>query len=1466
MADISKHYVIGIGASAGGLDALQKVFDNIDKGLNSSFIIVQHLSPNFESLMSELLSKHTHLDIYTAKSGMAIKPNTIYLNPKEKNLVVEDGKLKLLERPKNHGLNFPIDLFFHSLGKEFKEQAIGVVLSGTGTDGSRGIKTIKETGGIIMVQDPETAQFNGMPNAAMDTDLVDFMLSPKEISKEIHRIIVTKERFNELDYDGLSEDHMFKILLNHIRKGKGIDFHAYKKNTLIRRLAKRFLATKNKNLSEYFDYIQKNEDEVQLLKSEFLIGVTSFFRNKEAYEILRTEVIPNMFTGEPDPEKPIRIWVAACSTGEEAYSLAILIHEHLRKIGKNYRFKIFATDVDPRAIEKASQGVYSRNSMAEISEEILGKYFNVVGEKYEIVKSVRDNLVFSVHNLLKDPPFIRVDLVTCRNFLIYIENEAQERVLAMFQFALKLHGYLFLGNSETLGPVEKYFDTLNKKWRIYQNISSEKVIPGSIRDQNYRYKALKNKISDLPELQSIRPKRVSAESNFTKYIVDREVKSSLFIDKQNQILYLSGMFEDLVQVRAGVTSLSLENLKYKSLITLIKTSLQKLVEDELTALKISGVKFDKDKDPVDLQFEVVDTLYLSNIYYIEILKSGISEASKIKEVRLEDLTESAKNQIEFLESSLQKSQYELQNVVEEMETSNEELQASNEELMASNEELQSTNEELQSVNEELYTVNTELQFKNRELSELNNDINNLLNSNNIATLFLDKDLCIRKYTPSIGRHFKLQEKDIGRPIEIFASSFNDSDQKTFTSNIKQALNSFKVSEFEIQDIYGNWFLCRTNPFITNNKIINGVVATLTDISKLKNTQADLMDWKNELSSVIDNSPIGISTLNIEGEFLNVNPAFEDFTGQSKLKLNGSHLKEIIHPDSQDAFKEKFEKLIAGKINTYSGQLKFLKGGNKFAWGALTLTFNKKTEGNNNHLIAMVMDTDEIRKKQELIELNESRLRLLFESMSEGFIHAKAVNSNNWVIIDVNNNIELFTGIDRSNLMGKKSAELKNIALFNHEKFLKACFNSANTLQKNSLEIYLPKGKQWVSANIFAPKKGEFAVTLSDITESKKADKAIKVAIEKAERSDRLKSAFLANLSHEIRTPMNSIIGFTHLLKQNNIPDEKRSKYVEIINQQGQILLGLINDLVDISKIEANEIQLMLTTFNLAKVFDQTIEAQRNNFAHKQDLVFKLKVHKSLESKVVEADKNRLVQILNNLLSNAGKFTDSGHIELSCEPISESMLEIQVKDSGIGIPEFEQENIFKRFYQVENQSLATGTGLGLAITKGLVEALGGKIRLESSPGKGSIFNIKLPIKYSKTKTNNGSLVDLTKLKSKLKGKTILIGEDEEDNFILLEQILKQFDVNILHAVDGSEAISLFKANKVDLVLMDIKLPVLNGIDATKAIRSLNAVVPILAQTSYALENERERITKAGCNMVIPKPIEQEVLFKALNEYT
>jgi two-component system CheB/CheR fusion protein len=870
--------IVGIGASAGGLEALELFFDAMPATRDFAFVVIQHLSPDYKSLMGELLAKHTSMEIFHAEDGMEITPGSIYLIPRKKNMTVYKRKLFLTDQ--EHGLNLPIDIFFQSLAEDAGERAIGIVLSGTGSDGTRGVRAIKEAGGLVIVQDEDDAKFDGMPRSAISTGIVDFVLPAGKIPQELQDFVAGNVRLvsngNDARFNGASS--ITKIFML-IKRKTGVDLSFYKETTILRRLERRMGINQIHDVQRYIQFLEESPAEITTLFKEILIGVTRFFRDQQAFDILQQQVIPEIFNGKESTEQ-IRVWVGGCSTGEEAYSIAILLAEYAEKHYLHNDIKIFATDIDKDAIEFASHGLYPESIAADASPHRLARYFVRKGESYQIAPAIREMVVFAYHNIFKDPPFRRIDLISCRNMLIYLQPVLQKKVLSNFHFSLNSGGYLFLGSSETVGDLGKYFQTVDSRWKIFSCKGESRPSDLSLvpPDTNWRERTE----ATVRPAESVGRGHRTSEPVYEQ-LVERYLPPTVIVDENKEVVHTFGDLAPYLTVPSGKMDLGLLKMVRKELAVPVGTALQTSIrEDRIVAYDDVALPED-DGATVVLKVSVYPLKggYNAHFYAVVLDDQGGARRDGGVPAHHFDIEESVRNRMNDLESELLYTKENLQATIEELETSNEELQATNEELLSSNEELQSTNEELQSVNEELITVNSEYQKKIDELSELNDDMDNLLSGSAVGTIFLDGNMVIRKYSPPVAKQISIIKSDIGRPLGDLSHNLVYDD---LLLDVDGVMKQGKPRELEVQSRDGEWFLVKIQPYESEHEKTSGIVLSLIDITERKIAEQALLRQHELMMRVLDSNPSAILMLDHRGLIIYANRPGQELLGYDADKL------------------------------------------------------------------------------------------------------------------------------------------------------------------------------------------------------------------------------------------------------------------------------------------------------------------------------------------------------------------------------------------------------------------------------------------------------------------------------------------------------------------------------------------------------------------------------------------------------
>ncbi|MFO7794540.1 MAG: CheR family methyltransferase [Promethearchaeati archaeon] len=844
--DIDQFPVVGIGASAGGLDAFKKLFSNIPKKHDIAYILVQHLDPNHESTLDEILRKFTSLNVIQINETQKIEPNTIYVISPNHRLSIEDSKIKVEGFTTSRSQRMPIDFLFRSMAREFGEKSIGILLSGTGTDGTLGLREIKGVNGMAIAQDPKTAEYENMPKNAIDNLKIDFILSPEKIPEKIieyidsyYKKLKIRQDFGEMDIrEGLNK--IFELIHNKT----GHLFSVYKENMILRRIKKRMVLNQIQKFNEYVDYLEKNTKELENLFHEFLIGVTNFFRDENAFDALKKNIIPKLFDIHSQDDL-IRIWVPGCSTGEEAYSIAILLMEYMKTHEKSCKVQIFATDIDSNAIETARRGRFLDNITADVSKERLDEFFTSDGNLHKIKKKIRNMIIFAEQNVLSDPPYSNVDLISCRNFLIYLKQEIQEKLLNIFHYALNQNGYLLLGKSESIMEAKRLFIEIDRSNKIFKY----KQTPDAYKDNYNIFPPLFDysisKIPDYQDLSSKKPESLNYQEIVKTQLLEHYNPPSILINQDKDILYIYGKTGKFLEPAEGRASVNIINMARKGLKIKLSTAIRKAtVTGEEIELNNVGVKSNGEKNFVNLVIRPIkEPESMKGLLLVIFEPLDIDLVDIPKEKLSEEIDTVSKVRIMQLEHELSQTKQYLQSTIEELETKNEELKSTNEELQSSNEELRSTNEELQtskeelqSLNEELTTVNNELQEKNQELKKTNDDLRNLINSTDIGTIFLDSDLKIKRYTPTATDIYNLIDSDIGRPISDIASTLQ---YHKISEDATKVLEELESIEKDLETKDNKWYRMRINLYRTEDNIIDGTVITFYNITERKNAEQAL---------------------------------------------------------------------------------------------------------------------------------------------------------------------------------------------------------------------------------------------------------------------------------------------------------------------------------------------------------------------------------------------------------------------------------------------------------------------------------------------------------------------------------------------------------------------------------------------------------------------------------------------------
>ena len=919
--------IVCLGASAGGLAAFEAFFMGMAaySSPGMAFILVQHLSPDHKSMLAEIIRRFTKMEVFEIEDGMPVKLDCIYIIPPERDLFLTMGILRLTEPLTNRHKRLPIDFFFRSLAEDQGKNAVGIILSGTGSDGTQGLRIIKGEGGMVIAQSPDSAEYDGMPSSAIATGMVDFILPPADMPAKIHAYVNSAIKTLSLVQDEPNElsDIIFQEIFALLRAHTGHDFSQYKPGTISRRIERRMAVHQISSLEIYVKHLQRDKGEISLLFRDLLIGVTSFFRDPEFFDQLSRKAIPGLFAEKPFGSM-IRVWVPGCSTGEEAYSVAILLQEYMDASKLNFNLQVFATDIDSHVIAVARSGTYPSNIVADVSPERLKRFFVPSHDNgtYRICKAIRDLLIFSEQDLVKDPPFSKLDLISCRNLLIYMSSELQKKLIPLFHYALNPDGILFLGSSETIGEFGEIFVSIDRKAKLYQRKEDFKGISRitSIRFQPNHI--LKN-ITAMPTnrkqaVQKKVPLREFAEQALLQHVDT----TGILVDKRGDIIYLHGHTSKFLELSPGesginnILKMALPGLRNELSIALHKAA----VTNE--TVKNNGIRINSGDSSILINLKISPVLNPessekvkslpqpteSHLYLVLLEES--SDFNAIvgdQQVITQNLPADADAHINALKEELRAKKEYLQSTNEELETSNEELKSSYEEMQSINEELQSTNEELetskeelQSINEELSTVNAELQNKVSELSQSNNDMNNLLAGTGIGTVFIDQHLRILRYTPAVTHIINLIPGDIGRPIAHVVSNLTG--YHDMAKDAEAVLETLVSKEVEVQTSGGTWYIMRILPYRTLENVIEGAVITFVEITEIKRASEKQLESDTDLrrlGAIIKDANDALMVFDLSGRIMAWNPAAIRIYGWSEQEALLLNLTDLSPMDTRE---------------------------------------------------------------------------------------------------------------------------------------------------------------------------------------------------------------------------------------------------------------------------------------------------------------------------------------------------------------------------------------------------------------------------------------------------------------------------------------------------------------------------------------------------------------------------------------
>lgn len=1356
--------VVGIGASAGGLEAFNAFIEALPEDSGMAFILVQHLDPEHQSQLPEILQRNTKIPVKEIRDKMEVKPNHIYVIPSNKTLSFQKKEMVLDTREKRNDLSpyQPINSFLTSLANIYGSYAIGVILSGTGSDGTKGLKAIKDHGGITFAQDKESAAYPAMPENASEAEVVDFEMSPDKIPDKILEVAETINKFGFDTHQGeelisdqdseikkkspkdtekpvkkekesstsKKESEIFQQILALLRIRKETDFTYYKQTTIRRRILRRVALTNKQTLKEYLQYLRNTTKEQDLLYQDLLIPVTNFFRDKEIFDNLSNTVFPKILENK-GTDKSIRIWIAGCSTGEEVYSIAISLLEYLKDSSKkdgiqNYKIQIFGTDISEIAISKARRGIYKANEIEGISNEILETYFTKTDGSYHVHKDLRELCVFSLHNFLKDPPFGKMDFMSCRNVLIYLQPYLQKKALINFHYALNPGGLLLLGKSETISSASEFFTVAERDDKLF-----------SRKDKTSRYKPSPSNAPSEEDLEShTEPASENKQTNFQKtaddLILRKYSPSGVVVNEAMDIVYFRGNTSKFLEQYSGKPTHNLLKMAKMGLSFELRNILHK-VKKELTDEGSNNPSVIKRSIPVETngqQFIVsLEAMLLPNLveaYYLILFHDDGFEPEASQTIKSTENSKDAR--IRQLEQELSHAREDMRSITEDQEATNEELQSANEELQSSKEELQSLNEELetskeelQSTNEELITLNDELVNNNKRLTVSKNYSQDIVSTLREPLVVLNKHLKVKSANDAFYKKFHLDESEIeGTTIfDLENKGWNIPELKNLLKEILPKHSSFYNYEIT-HDFPG---LGQRTMLLNGREIIREeggeklILLVFGDITDKRLTEKNLEKSEIKFKLLVDSISQLIWISNAKGDIEFFNPQWEHYTGiNCGESIKDGMWEEAIHPEDLKEFKDQFNKCIdTGKSFTKETRLES-KDGN-YNWYLAKAMPYYNTDGEIMKWFGSFTNIEVQKQAERTLRKSEEHFRQLAELIPDKITKSSAEGE----VIYYNQSWLNYTGLSRNDLKEQGLDKFLHPGQkWNIKKEWKKSVDSGDTFE---MEIELLN------------KSGDYcwhlvrSIPVKDEKEQIKFWIGTTTEIQKLKEEEKRKENFLKMVSHELKTPVTSIKGYTQLLldilkdsTEINLESIPLTPSLERIDSQVSRLTRLIAEILDLSRIEGDKMVLNKKAFILNELVNESIQDIKYSG---MDSNIEVDHEDRFE---VCGDMDRIGQVLINFITNAIKYSpDDKNIEVRVFRSGKNKVSVSVKDHGIGIAQKHLKNIFKRFYRVsqKNEETYSGFGIGLFLAKEIIERHRGNVAVKSKKGEGSEFIFTLP---------------------------------------------------------------------------------------------------------------------------------------------
>jgi len=1590
--------VIGVAGTTGSIEALRRFFMIMPPNNGMSFVVMLDPFPDAPALV-RILEQVTSMTVCPAESGMAMHPDTVYLTPSDRSLVIDGDTFCKAEPVRAHGERHPIDHFLRALATGKEERSVAVLLSGVGRDCAEGIRAIRGAGGVVIVQQPEGRPLSDLAPGVPESAGAKLLFPVEQIPGKLIELVRFPSRLAVRKRLTLELDEQLHDVFRLVKSRTGHDFSSYKTNTVMRRIERRMMVHGTEGLKDYLDLLKENPREAEELSGEFLIGVTSFFRDPEAFEILGKTVIPRLFA-DREPENPVRIWHACCSTGEEAYSTAMLIREYLGDRERNPGVQIFATDLDEKAVARARAGAYPAGIEADLSDERLRRFFTVTDGRYQVTKQLREMIIFAHHNVIRDPPFSRLDLLVCRNFLIYLKPMLQARLIALFHQVLKPGGILFLGSSETIERHTDLFHPIDRKWRLFERREGERRVDTALRGGP----AVRIPAANGCFIRTAGCDAPDPGAAVEKLLMERYSPPCVVVNEQYEVVHVSTRPNHFLEVPLGEPTRDVLKMAREELRPTLRAAIHKaFTEQKRMAFRGVRVLVNGQAATVNILAEPVAVSPPGERLAMVVFEPSAAAPAAVPpgSAEVTPAADSSKDAlIRQLEEQLRISHEQLQATIEQLETSNEGLMASNEELLSTNEEFQSTNEELQSINEELETSKEELQSLNEELATVNTalnnkvdelnqatgDMENLLNSSEIATVFLDRGLNIKRFTPAMTRIFDLIPSDIGRPFRHMAGSIKWNE---FARDAELVMLGQSPAEQEVATLEsGRCCIMRVLPYRTPEGGVDGIVVTFIDITERKRSEEALLrakeEWECTFNSVPDliailderhrivrvnramaerlgrtkeqcagltchaaihgtdepplfcphvltlsdggehtaevrerslggvflvsttplRDPVGnmagtvhvarditeskraetellrskellrrltdhlpcyVSFVDREERFRFVNETYRSWFGLDPAEVLGLRVDEFMGQENYRVIKPRIDEALSGRKVDFDYWMSLRDGSRRYV--NTTYVPDRGGDGEVHGFYVTTIDLTERVRNEEALRESEDRWQFAIEGSTDGVWDRdiqknKVYFSRRWKEMLGYSEEEIGSGPEEwSRRIHPEDAERVRQELHRHLRGETGHYSAEFRMRckDGSYKWILARGRVITRAEDGGPLR--FVGTHSDISERKNLETQLYQA-QKMEAVGQL----AGGIAHDFNNILTAIIGYAHLLSLHVNRDDKVRGYVEQIRASAERAADLTKALLTFSRKRALE----LKTVNL----NDTVTAIRTILTRLVSEDIELSFELYPEKLFAMADSGKIEQVLMNLVTNAkDAMPCGGTIAIATSPVTidearekdpslppgEYVL-ISVGDSGTGMDEDTKRRIFEPFFTTKE--VGKGTGLGLSIAYGIIEQHSGHIRVQSEPGKGSVFSILLPA------IRSGDTVGTKERATRPPDgtETILLAEDDPGVREFHTTLFESAGYVVLTASHGLEAVELFETSgkDIDLLVFDVMMPHMNGWEAFDLISRIRPGIPALFLSGYAGELLHEAGIAPGREILLDKPVQPDELLAKVHD--